>query len=590
MKERGKRIDEKLRFVYGEKIGGRTAERLGRLMEARRGKLPGVPAPKGGGVPADQGDAVMITYGDNIRSPGEAPLGVLKRFADERLSGVVSGIHVLPFSPYSSDDGFSVMDYRRVNPEWGDWEDISAIAGNFRFMADLVLNHCSAKGVWFQGYLRGDGEFADYFIEVEPGTDLSGVFRPRALPLTHEFSVWGGEKRRIWTTFSADQVDLNFANPDVFLEFADILLDYVKRGVRIIRLDAVGFLWKEIGTSCMHHPKTHEIIKLFRLVLGEVAPGVILITETNVPHKDNISYFGSGKDEAHMVYQFTLPPLTLDAFIRGDASKLTRWAMSLPEPNPDYTFFNFLASHDGVGVLPSRGYLDESELENLVTAVKERGGLVSYKSTPEGDIPYELNVSYLDAVSEMSLSDELRARKFLASQGVMLAMAGVPGIYIHSLLGSGNWSEGVGITGVNRTINRAKLNADDLILELDDPRSLRHSIFHGYAKMLKARSGHPAFHPAAGQEILDLGSGVFAAVRGGGEGGPGRGGPGEAVPGRQGRPPVLALHSVIGEAQDVGLSEPWASAGPFRDLISGREVPARFSLKPWEVLWLEAAG
>lgn len=591
MKECGKRIDEKLRFVYGEEIGGRTAERLGRLMEGRRGKLPGVPAPKGGGVPADQGDAVMITYGDNIQSPGEAPLGVLKRFADERLSGVVSGIHVLPFSPYSSDDGFSVMDYRRVNPEWGDWEDISAIAGNFRFMADLVLNHCSAKGTWFQGYLRGEGEFADYFIEVEPGTDLSGVFRPRALPLTHEFSVGGGaggtggekgEKRQIWTTFSADQVDLNFANPDVFLEFADILLDYVKRGVRIIRLDAVGFLWKEIGTSCMHHPKTHEIIKLFRLVLGELAPGVILITETNVPHKDNISYFGSGKDEAHMVYQFTLPPLTLDAFIRGDASKLTRWAMGLPEPNPDCTFFNFLASHDGVGVLPSRGYLDESELENLVTAVKERGGLVSYKSAPEGDIPYELNVSYLDAVSEMSLSDELRARKFLASQGVMLAMAGVPGIYIHSLLGSGNWSEGVGITGVNRTINRAKLNADDLILELDDSRSLRHLIFHGYAKMLKARSGHPAFHPAAGQEILDLGSGVFAAVRGGRAG--------EAAPAHRGRPPVLALHSVIGESQDVRLGEPWASAGPFRDLISGREVPARFSLEAWEVLWLEAAG
>ena len=617
MKERGKRIDEKLRFVYGEEIGGRTAERLGRLMEGWRGKLPGVPGPKGGGVPADQGDAVMITYGDNIQSPGEAPLGVLKRFADERLSGVVSGIHVLPFSPYSSDDGFSVMDYRRVNPEWGDWEDISAIAGNFRFMADLVLNHCSAKGTWFQGYLRGEGEFADYFIEVEPGTDLSGVFRPRALPLTHEFSVGGGaggtggEKRQIWTTFSADQVDLNFANPDVFLEFADILLDYVKRGVRIIRLDAVGFLWKEIGTSCMHHPKTHEIIKLFRLVLGELAPGVILITETNVPHKDNISYFGSGKDEAHMVYQFTLPPLTLDAFIRGDASKLTRWAMGLPEPNPDCTFFNFLASHDGVGVLPSRGYLDESELENLVTAVKERGGLVSYKSTPEGDIPYELNVSYLDAVSEMSLSDELRARKFLASQGVMLAMAGVPGIYIHSLLGSGNWSVGVGITGVNRTINRAKLNADDLVLELDDSRSLRHLIFHGYARMLRARKGHPAFHPAAGQEILDLGSGVFAAVRGGrageaagagtGEGGAGAGGggagaggggagPGEAVPAHRGRPPVLALHSVIGESQDVRLGEPWASAGPFRDLISGREVPERFSLEAWEVLWLEAAG
>ena len=598
MNQNAGRIQEKLKFVYGEEVGARTAERLSGLMDRWRRELPKIPGAKDGGVPADQGDAVMITYGDNVQSPGEAPLAVLKRFADERLAGVVSGIHVLPFSPYSSDDGFSVMDYRRVNDDWGDWEDISAIAGNFRFMADLVLNHCSAKGTWFESYRRGEAEFAGYFIEVEPGTDLSAVFRPRALPLTHEFSVGaeggeGAEKRLIWTTFSEDQVDLNFANPDVFLEFADILLDYVKKGVRIVRLDAVGFLWKEIGTSCMHHPKTHEIIKLFRLILGEAAPGVILITETNVPHKDNISYFGSGKDEAHMVYQFTLPPLTLDAFIRGDASKLTRWALSLPEPNPDYTFFNFLASHDGVGVLPTRGYLDESELENLVEAVKQRGGLVSYKSTPQGDIPYELNISYLDAAAEKSLPDNLRARKFLASQAVMLAMAGVPGIYIHSLLGSGSWSEGVEITGVNRTINRAKLNLDKLILELDDSRSLRHLIFHGYSKLLKARSAHPAFHPAAGQQILDLGSGVFAAVRGGGGGAAagqaGLEGPQDPKdPKASAPPPVLTLHSVLDKSQQPPLPAPWSSAQGFRDLITGRRLSPPVSLEPWEVLWLEA--
>ena len=308
-------------------------------------------------------------------------------------------------------------------------------------------------------------------------------------------------------------MDLNFANPDVLLEFIDILLDYVTKGVRVLRLDAVGFLWKEIGTSCMHHPKTHEIIKLFRLVLAETAPGVILITETNVPHAENISYFGSGADEAQMVYQFTLPPLTLDAFLHGDASKLTAWAAALPEPSPDSNFFNFLASHDGVGLLPARAYLDETELKELVEAMKKRGARVSYKSTPDGDIPYELNVSYRDAVAEDSLPTDKRAAKFLASQAVMLSMAGIPGIYIHSLLGSGNWPEGVALTGVNRSINREKLDYDSLSTELDNPSGLRGRIFSGYKKMLKARSAHPAFHPSAGQRIHTLTAGVFALTR-----------------------------------------------------------------------------
>ncbi len=567
-----KRIKEKLDYIYGNEIGGGTLTRLNALMEKWRRDLPKIPGAPGGGIPADEGDAVMITYGDNVQSPGEVPLDTLKKFADEKLNGVVSGIHILPFSPYSSDDGFSVMDYRQVNPDWGDWPQISAIASSFRLMADLVLNHCSAKGTWFKKFLEGDKKYSGYFITVEPGTDLSAVFRPRALPLLHEFDV-AGEKKLVWTTFSRDQVDVNFANPDVFLEFVDILLDYVKKGIRIIRLDAIGFLWKEIGTTCMHHPKTHEMVKLFRLILAEVAPGVILITETNVPHKENISYFGDGTDEAHMVYQFTLPPLTLDAFIRGDASKLTAWASTLPAPNPDYTFFNFLASHDGVGVLPSRGYLDESELEGLVAAVKARGGLVSYKSTPEGDIPYELNISYRDAVAEETLPVDRRAAKFLSSQAVMLCMAGVPGIYIHSLLGSGNWKDGVGITGVNRTINREKLSYDDLIAELDDSSGLRHRIFTGYAKMLKARSGHSAFHPAAAQKILDLGPLLFALIRTSSEG-----------------RSVLCLQSVSGEPQLVDIPGDFSAADSLRDLIGGNRITVkdgRIELDPWSVLWLE---
>lgn len=567
------RIKSKLEFIYGRDIGLETADNLNKIVEKWRKVLPEIHGAADGGVPAGKGDAIMITYGDNIQSPDETHLATLKDFADKRLSGVVSGIHILPFSPYSSDDGFSVMDYRQVNPDWGTWDDISAIGRNFRLMADLVLNHCSAKGTWFKQFLEGVPKYSDYFITVDPDTDLSAVFRPRALPLLHEFDV-NGEKKLVWTTFSEDQVDVNFANPDVFLEFIDVLLDYINKGVRVIRLDAIGFLWKEIGTNCMHHPKTHEVVKLFRLVLAETAPGVILITETNVPHIDNISYFGDGTDEAHMVYQFTLPPLTLDAFIRGDASNLTAWARTLPEPNPDFTFFNFLASHDGVGVLPSRGYLNDEELEGLINAVKDRGGLVSYKSTPDGDIPYELNISYRDAIAERSLTNTMRAVKFLSSQAVMLSMAGMPGIYIHSLLGSGNWKEGVEFTGINRTINREKLSVSQLIAELDDPDSLRHMIFSGYSKLLKARASHDAFHPTAGQKILDMGSKLFALER-------------TAVDGRS----VLCLQSVSGDRQSVNLPGQFKGVDSLGNLISGNSMPVHggsVTLGPWEVLWLES--
>lgn len=561
-------IQEKLEFVYGSVIGKRTAENLENLLNQWKDTLPEINYFHRGKLPADQKDAVMITYGDSIQKDGMTPLAALNQFAQNILKDVLSGIHILPFSPYSSDDGFSVMDYRQVNPDLGTWKDIEAISQNFRLMADLVLNHCSSRGLWFQRFLNGDKKYADYFITVEPGTDLSGVFRPRALPLTHEFDV-AGEKKLLWTTFSNDQVDLNFANPDVFLEFVDILLGYVRRGVRIIRLDAVGFLWKEIGTSCMHHPKTHEIVKIFRLILEESAAGVMLITETNVPHSQNIAYFGNGCDEAHMVYQFSLPPLTLDAFIRSDASKLSEWALSLPEPSDKFSFFNFLASHDGIGVLPAKGYLNEQEIRHLVDEVQARGGLVSYKSTPDGEVPYELNITYLDAVAEADLPMDKRAVKFLSSQAVMLAMAGVPGIYVHSLLGSGNWIEGVSASAVNRSINREKLKFD--MLELDNPESLRGQIFSGFAKMLKARSSHPAFHPASAQQILHLGSRVFALIRG------------------SDNSAVLALQSVSSDAQQISLPEAFAHSPFLDDLISGRRIAVeggKIRLDSWEVLWV----
>ncbi|MCB1120747.1 MAG: alpha-amylase, partial [Verrucomicrobiae bacterium] len=309
-------------------------------------------------------DVVLITYGDSIRKEGEAPLQTLRTFCNRRLKGAIKVVHILPFYPWSSDDGFSVKDYRAVDPELGDWKDVDAFSDDFNLMFDLVANHCSSKSGWFKEYVGGILPFNTYFKEGSPEDDLSDVIRPRTSPLLTKFETRDGP-RYVWTTFSADQVDLNWENPDVFFEFLDILLFYISQGARIIRLDAIAFLWKTVGTSCLHLTETHEIVKLYRDILGILAPHVILLTETNVPHEENISYFGQG-DEAHMVYQFSLPPLLLHGLLTENPKPLKSWAESLGDIPSGCTFFNFTSSHDGIGVRPLQGLLPDKELDKLV--------------------------------------------------------------------------------------------------------------------------------------------------------------------------------------------------------------------------------
>lgn len=534
--------------------------------------------------PLSADDAIMITYGDSFRGDGAAPLQFLYRFLDEVCQDTITGVHILPFSPYSSDDGFSVIDYRAVDPDLGSWEDIEAIAQEFRLMADLVLNHCSAQGPWFQGFLADQEPYSGYFITADPTTDYSKVVRPRALPLLTPFETARGTEH-VWTTFSADQVDLNWENPAVLLEMLDVFLGYLARGAQIVRLDAIAYLWKEIGHSCLHHPHTHRIVKLFRRAMELVDPHSILITETNVPHQENVSYFGDG-DEAHMVYNFSLPPLLLDAVIRGDAGHLRRWAADLEDPGPGASFFNFCASHDGVGLTPTHGILSDEERQSLIETVLARGGRVSYKATAAGKIPYEMNINYLSAATDPALPEPQRAAQFLATQAVMLAFAGVPGIYVHSLIGSENWQQGVEQTGANRSINREKLDYTTVTEELAEDGSLRRLVFTGYTNLLRARAGEASFHPRSPQAVMNSDDRLLALKRG-----PYREADGETAPSV-----VLALHNLSSEVvefRDRRDRYPWGDEGVARDLVSGDLVfptdeGALFSLElePYEVLWL----
>lgn len=466
-------------------------------------------------APCSQRDALLITYPDQVRQDGQPPLRVLADFCARHLRGLVSGVHLLPFYPSSSDDGFSVKDFFAVEPSYGTWEEIERLGADFDLMFDGVFNHVSAQGAWFQGFLAGDARYRDFFIAVPGSPDLSQVVRPRAQPLLTEFPSVSGPQR-VWTTFSADQVDLNFKNPEVLLRVLEALLFYVAHGARFIRLDAIAFLWKEIGTPCLHLPQTHQVIQLLRAILDEIAPHVLLITETNVPHVDNVSYFGDGANEAQLVYNFALPPLVLHSFATGHTEKLTRWAQSLEFPSDRVTFFNFLASHDGIGLNPGRGILSDGEIEALVRRTLDHGGFISYKSMPDGSrLPYELNINYLDALSNPSSGEapELAARKLLTAHALLLSLQGVPGIYFHSLFGSRGDRAGAETSGIPRRTNRQKLERVALEADLADPGSLRAKVLAGHRQLLHLRRQHPGFAPTARQRVLALDSRVFAVLR-----------------------------------------------------------------------------
>jgi glucosylglycerate phosphorylase len=515
-------------------------------------------------------DALLITYGDQVRRSGEAPLRTLHRFLQRRLSGLLTAVHLLPVYPSSSDGGFAVTDYSSIDPALGGWPDVESIARDFDVMLDVVLNHASASHPWLAGFLAGDPAYAEHFIEAPPGADLSAVVRPRARPLITRFPSPTGA-RALWTTFSPDQVDLNYRNPRVLERMVDVVLGYLGHGASLFRLDAVGYSWKKPGTSSLNLAGAHRLVRIFRAVLdAAAAPSAALVTETNVPQHENAAYFGDGTDEAQAVYQFCLPPLVLHALLTGDAGSLASWISQVEAPPAGCVFLNFLASHDGIGLLPAEGLLPPAEIDALVAAVTGHGGLVSMRDTPRGPRPYELNTTLFDGLSDPNAREPaaLPVSRFLAANSVMLALAGVPAIYVHSLFGSPNDLAGVERTGSNRQINRRRFREAELESELADPRSRAARVFRGYARLLRARASHPAFRPDAPQRILEAPRGILAFERGSS---------------RTGR--VRCLVNLTAAPRRVRVP------GPTRDLLSRRTVAGRETLElaPYQTLWLAAA-
>ncbi len=556
------KIKSLINFVYGESF---SEAHLKMLLEKIDNAGSVITGKRKAGW--DEKDIVLITYADQFSAPGEKALPVFTRFYNEWLSRSFSHVHLLPFYPWSSDDGFSVIDYHEVAPETGSWRDVAELKKSASLMFDFVCNHMSAKSKWFENYINQAPGYEDFFISVDPETDLSAVTRPRALPLLTPFTLHDGSVRHLWTTFSEDQIDLNFASPEVLIAMVDVLLHYLMEGARYIRLDAVGFMWKIPGTNCIHLEQTHRLIQLFRAITDRVAPGTVLITETNVPHKDNISYFGDGENEAQMVYQFSLPPLVLHAVHCQDVRALCQWASSLKLPSMKTTWFNFLASHDGIGLNPLRGILPESEILSLVEKLQQEGALVNWKNNPDGTrSPYEINVTYLDALSAKESEDNERIARFILAHAVLLSFPGVPAVYIQSILGSRNDYDGVERLGYNRAINRKKYRAGEIDAELEDNKSLRHSIYHRLTQLIAIRRTEKAFHPDSQTIFETSGAHVFKIIR-------------TADNGER----ITALFNFSNHQQNIH-----SDIETGRELIAGEDIRSTtLSLNPWQVMWIK---
>lgn len=583
------RMRGRLEFLYGQKQAEKWLPEMERRLKVHQAhKPPEMLGWEKGFGPDDrltEKDMVLITYGDLVVGDNGSPLRVLGEMLKRtRLRQTFSTLHLLPFFPYSSDKGFSVTNFRQVDPNLGTWHDIEKLGKHYHLMFDGVFNHISAQSAAFRSFLNGDPAFANMAIAYDSPDDLSPeqrqmLVRPRTSDILTEVQSIDGPLW-VWTTFSPDQVDLNFKNPLVLMNVLETLLLYVRRGAEIVRLDAVTYLWEEPGTPSANLAQTHEIIKLLRDALNLVAPWVMLLTETNIPHADNIAYFGNGYDEAQMVYNFALPPLVLFTMQSGDAGPLTRWAAGLEYPSPHTTYLNILDTHDGIGLSGARGLLSQKEIAQMIETARKHGARVSYRTGPDGrEDPYEINCTWFSAINKEDSGEPVafQVKRFVASRSIALALKGVPAIYIHGLIGSSNDLKGAAKSGCKRDVNRKVLSGRKLLTQVRDQDSRVSRIAEMLFRIGNIRVHQAAFHPAGGQRVLSLSPQIFAVLR--------------TSPDQSDH--ILCLTNVANREcrLDVDLSELGVPAKEWRDLTRSRDLEARegrlrIDLQPYDVAWL----
>ena len=457
---------------------------------------------------------VVICYGDSVYSEKKKSIKVFQSFFQKRLKNYFNTIHFLPFYPSSSDSGFAVKDHFKVENKLGSWSDIKSISRSNDVMADMVINHSSARGLWFKNFLKKKEPGKDYFFTVGPKFNISKVVRPRDHKLLKKIKIFK-RPEYLWRTFSPDQIDLNFKNPSVLIEFIKIMIHLINNGVTIFRLDAIAYLWKENKTKCINLKQTHQIIKLLRIIINLLNIQTTIITETNLPEKENLSYFGKS-DEANWIYNFSLPPLLVHAFLFENSSYLNKWSKNLPNTKNGNSYLNFIASHDGIGIRPTEGLFNEKTLKNFLKRLKKNGSKFSYRKIQNKTKKvYEANITIFDALkkSDYDKKGKFYLERYVSAHAVMISFEGIPAIYFNSIFGTSNDETKFIITGNNRDINRYKWNYKNISKKLDNKNSKQSIFYNKISNLLRVRKKQKAFHPNASRQNINLGSKFFSFKR-----------------------------------------------------------------------------
>ena len=621
-----RRLQANLRHLYGPRADG-VREELEELwqrhgLDASAAEAASEAAPEAVRMPG-AGDVALIAYADSIGGAVGSPLAALRRFVRRYLpAGTINTVHLLPFYPWDTDRGFSVQDYRAVDRRNGTWEEIEALAGEFdHLMVDLVINHASLDNPLVQGALTGDLRYRDFVIRFDDGeqpdaSELAALTRPRPDPVLTRYNLvaTGGHTRAtfdppategapdgeapvgvggwVWTTFSrppnADgsaatrQVDLNFRNPRVLLEMLEVLLCYRGHGADWVRLDAAGYMWKELGTASIHHPNTHRLLQVLRDALAGRAD-LVSVAEVNEPQDTILPYLGSPDAgvESDLVYQFAHFPLAVHALHSGDASHYKRW-LGTQEPFGGRQFITVFGSHDGMGRKPVLGLLPDADLERMVQdLVSGHGALPNYaRQGGGGRIIYELCATPWSLINRAGAGEPLHLQvdRYVACAALGLVLRGVPAFYINGLLGVPNRLD-PGQLDENRSINREQFDEAALYAELDDRGGQMALVLERLLHLIAVRAAEPAFDAGGPPlHVLDTPPAVIAVVADG--------------DGRR----VVSLTNVSAAPQRFALdSVLFPGHGEVVELITGSARPRSagamrgLTMAPYEVQWLAGA-
>ena len=514
--------------------------------------------------------SLVISYGDNIYSSQSSSMKIFQKFFQKNLEKLFDTIHFLPFYPSSSDSGFAVKDHYQIDKKIGNWSDLKKISKSKKIMADVVINHASARGLWFKNFLKRKKPGKDYFLTVNSKFNTSKVVRPRDHKLLKKIKIFK-KNDYLWRTFSPDQIDLNFKNPSVLLRFIKIIIYLINNGVTIFRLDAIAYLWKQNGTKCINLSQTHEIIKLLRVVTSLLNIQTLIITETNLPEKENLSYFGKN-NEANWVYNFSLPPLLIHAFLFENSSYLNQWSRKLPSTKHGNCYLNFIASHDGIGIRPTEGILNEKTLNSFLKRLKKNGSRFSYRKVKNKlKKVYEANITVFDALKKSDFDPKglFFLERYISAHAIMVSFEGVPAVYFNSLFGKSNDEAKYIITGNNRDVNRYKWNFNNITTKLRDKKSKQSIFYRNIGALLEIKRKQKAFHPNASRININLGPKIFCFKR----------------ISKDKKQSIICMTNLSSKIQTPNFKK----IGNYRDLLNSNlkfREGTSLILKPFQTVWL----